>query len=158
VMTQFSGIFLYMMPSTFGTLRLIGSDANLALMLHGAVAGLALVLAALVLSRCRDAGLRGAVLILMTLVVTPYWLSYDYGMAAGAIALAYKGNPGVTRGERRRRSLLLLSSLAPIAVIPPPQLAIPLAPLLVLIGCATVLATAAKIQGNAADNDPRSVT
>lgn len=143
VITGFTGIYLGMMPTVFGALRVLQVDPDLALALHGAVALPALALAARAVLTCPDAGLRGAVTIMATLVVAPYWLSYDYAIAAAALLLAYRATPDTGTRARRRRAILILAALAPTATIPLWDLGLPLTPLLVLAGFAAVLQTAA---------------
>lgn len=144
VMTEFTGYFLAMMPTVFGALRSLGSGPDLALALHGAVAAVALTCAGVAVVRCRDAGLRAAILIMTTFVVTPYCLSYDFGMGAAAVLLATAHNRGATRGEQARRALLVASSFMPILTAPLSQAGLPVGPLLVLCGFAAVLLTASQ--------------
>jgi hypothetical protein len=144
VMTEFSGLFLGMMPTVFGTLRVLGIDPDLAIIVHGAAAGVALVVAARVLWRCEDARLRAAITIMTTLVITPYWLTYDYTIAAGALLLTCGLSTGSTGVADRRDSLMVLAALVPIVAIPSWSAGLPLAPLLVLLGFGVVLWIAAR--------------
>lgn len=142
VMTEFTGPFLGMMPTAFGALRSSGLDPNLALAVQAVVAAPALVVAVFALRRCQDDRLRASVLLMATLVVTPYWLSYDYTIAAAAMAVACGWNSGTTLSEARRRGLIVLAAFAPVVALPLWSLGLPLAVLLVLLGFGLVAHTA----------------
>ena len=143
VMTEFSGPYLGMMPTVFGGLRAVNIAPDLALAVHGAVALVALGLAIAALWRCQDAGLRAAVTVMATLVVTPYWLTYDFTVGAAALTLACSWNTGPGAAEARRRGLLVLAALVPVIAVPLWTTGWPVAVLLVLLGFAVVLRTAA---------------
>ena len=63
------------------------------------VVAVALAVAGWVVWHCPDADLRAAVMIMTTLMVAPYWLSYDYGIAAAALLLHWPAprQPGSCR-------------------------------------------------------------
>ncbi|WP_137111697.1 glycosyltransferase family 87 protein [Rhodobacter sp. SY28-1] len=143
VMTEFQGIFLGMMPSVFGTTRVLQIDPGLGLTLHLAVAIPALAAGGRVLWHCPDAELRAALLVMTTLVVTPYWLTYDYGIAAGALVLCYSRIVGQSKAADQRRACLFLAAVVPLVAIPIWLIGLPIAPLLVFLGYYAVLKTAA---------------
>jgi arabinofuranan 3-O-arabinosyltransferase len=142
VMTEFTGGFQGMMPTVFAALRAMEVSPDLALTLHGAVALGALALAARIVPTCPDAGLRAALLIMTTLVVVPYWLSYDYTIAAAALLLADMRASARDPQAGRHRAVLVLAALTPIAAVPLWDLGLPLSPLLVLAGFAAVARSA----------------
>lgn len=133
-----------MMPTVFGSLRVLGVGPDLAIVVHGAVAGAALVVAARVLWRCEDAGLRAVITIMTTLVVTPYWLTCDYTIAAAALVLTCGLSTGSTGVADRRDSLMVLAAMVPIVAIPSWSAGLPLAALLALLGFGVVLWIAAR--------------
>lgn len=152
VMTERFGAFLGMMPTIFGTLRAFGVSSDTALALHLAVAVPALGAAGWVLWHCRDAGLRAAVTIMTTLVVTPYWLSYDYGIAGGALLLAYGHVAGAAPTELRQRATLGIAAFTPVVAIPLWLHDLPLAPLPVFLGFGAVLRIAANSAARRVDD------
>lgn len=143
VMTEFTGVFLGMMPTAFGSLRALEISPDIAFAIHLAVAVLALGAAGRVLWRCPDADLRAAVTIMTTFIVTPYWLSYDYGPASAALLLAYGRTVSSPQAEQRRRTSLVLAALAPVVSVPLWLMGLPLSLLLVFLGFYAVLKTAA---------------
>jgi arabinofuranan 3-O-arabinosyltransferase len=142
VMTEFTGIFLGMMPTVFGALRSLHVEPDIALAAHGAVAVVALFAAGWTLWLRQDPGQRAAVTIMATLVVAPYWLSYDYSIAAAALLLSYQATEHAGTGVARGQSLLLISAFSPLVAIPLWMVGLPLTPLLILIGFWAVLQTA----------------
>jgi arabinofuranan 3-O-arabinosyltransferase len=114
VMREQTGPFVAMLTSPFGFGRVLGMPPDKALLLHflTAVPVFGLTLAAF--WRIRDPGLRGMALIVATLFVSPYALTYDYGAAAAVIgALAWRRN-----GETAWRAVILLcAALVPVIKI-----------------------------------------
>lgn len=142
VMTDFTGIFLGMMPTVFGALRVLEVDPQIALSVHAVVAVLAVGGAGWALCQCQDPARRAALAIMTTLVAVPYWLSYDYGIAAAALLLTCNQTTGSTWADTRRRILLLLAAFLPTAAIPLWLFHAPLTPFLVLLGFGLVLQSA----------------
>jgi arabinofuranan 3-O-arabinosyltransferase len=142
VMTSLEGVFPGMMPTVFGALRVLQVDPDTALAVHGVVAALAVVAAGWVLWRCQDAGLRAAVTLMATLVVVPYWLTYDYTIAAAALLLVHQSITGSDPASVLRRRLLVVAAVTPLAAIPLWMAGAPLTPLLVLLGFGLVLKSA----------------
>ncbi|MDP3198062.1 glycosyltransferase family 87 protein [Tabrizicola sp.] len=142
VMTDFFGIFLGMMPTIFGALRVLEVDPQVALTVHAAVAVPVIGVAGWALRQCRDADLRAALAIMTTLVAVPYWLTYDYGIAAAALLLTCDRAKGTEGAPWRRCSLLVLAAFMPTVAIPLWLFNAPLTPGLVLLGFALVLQAA----------------
>jgi arabinofuranan 3-O-arabinosyltransferase len=142
VVAEFFGLFPGMMPTVFGAMRVLQVDPDLGLVLHLAVAIPALMAAGRVLRGCPDAELRAAVLIMTTLVVSPYWMTYDYVVAAGALLLTYGRSVGRSLMTKRRRAGLFLAAFVPTVAIPLWIIGLPLTPLMVLVGFLAVLRTA----------------
>lgn len=147
VMTDFSGIFLGMMPTLFGALRVLEVGPQVALSIHAAVAVPVIGVAGWALWQCQDAGLRAALAIMTTLVAVPYWLTYDYGIAAAALLLACNRAEGTTGVPSRRCSLLVLAAFMPTVAISLWLFNAPLTPVLVLLGFGLVLQSALRAPG-----------
>lgn len=136
VMTTWIGTFLLMMPTTFGSLRLLGFDSSLALALHCLVATAAGVATLWLLSRVRDPLRRAFVLLAGTLLITPYAFSYDMGALSVTAALIAQSS----RESHLRIAAIVVGLIAAI----PGVLAhlafhgLPLTPLLLAAGLAAV--------------------
>lgn len=144
VMNAGAGLFLSMMPSVFGALRVLGIDASPALVVHLIVAVPVIILAALAVLRSADADERAAILILATMAATPYWLVYDYGAAAAALLLIRSRlSRADGAGGRMSVAALSLAALVPLVAVPSGLAGLPVAPLLVLAGFAVIALPAA---------------
>lgn len=143
VMTEFTGVFLGIMPTVFGALRVLQVNADIALAVHSGVAAIALLVAAPIFWRCQDPAWRGAITIMTTLVVMPYWLTYDYGIAAAALLLTFGRDRQHVEGRTPLRGLLVLSAMMPVLALPLWIAGLPFTPLLVLLGYGLVLQSAA---------------
>ncbi len=143
IMNTYQGMFLDMMPSVFAAMRVLGFQAETALAAHGLIASACVAAAGVVTSRCCDPALRAAVLVLGTMVATPYWLVYDFGVAAAALLVLQRLLHTAAHGTR----LMAMSLLVGVALVPVTATALaflwyPVAPLLVVtaLGYALVLA------------------
>jgi hypothetical protein len=87
VMATWNGTFLFMMPTTFGSLRVLGIDPSLAFGLHCLVAIAAGVATWWLLRRLRDPLPRAFVLLAGTLLISPYAFNYDMGALCVTAAL-----------------------------------------------------------------------
>lgn len=93
--------------STFAAARMLGAGVDTAYAVQGVVTGLALLAVAATWRRAADMRLKGAVLMVATLLTTPYCLDYDM-MALGpalAMAVAY----GLEQGFRPWEKTLLVA-------------------------------------------------
>jgi arabinofuranan 3-O-arabinosyltransferase len=129
VMRELKGPFVSMMTSPFGYSRVLGLAADYALLLHAAVALPVLALALTAFWRIRDGGLRGYALIIATLLVTPYGLSYDFGAAAavmGVMAHRLHTDPSW------RGAIPLFAAIVPVIMIPAAKAHVPAAQLALL--------------------------
>ena len=157
VMATLEGVFNAMLTSVFGAMRNWGEVFPSAIATHLALAG-PLGLAGLVaLFRVQDDDDRAIIAILTTLVITPYALSYDLGILAGAMALlvssrARSGHPlGLPW-----RELTVLTATLPILMIPAGRLGLPLAPVLIALMLVKVLADTGAFAGMTAGNSART--
>ncbi len=144
VMTDWSGIFLRMMPSTFGSLRTLGFTPSLALGVHLAFAAIALPLIVWMLVKMRDPLERAFVLLAGTFVLTPYAFNYDMGaLVVVAALLAQSHSIAASRG-----TVLLVAFVAvlPGMMTELGRAGIPLAPF-VLTGALAALARRSLTRG-----------
>ena len=87
VASSWDGLFLYMMPTWFASLRAVGVPHELALALHGAIV---LPLIALCLAgfwKASDEAARSRLLLAGTFVLTPYAFNYDLGALLAVAAI-----------------------------------------------------------------------
>jgi hypothetical protein len=125
-----------MMTSPFGYGRVLGMAADHALLLHAAVALPVLALALTALWRIRDASLRGFALIIATMLVTPYGLSYDFGAAAAVMGvMAHRLNAEPSW----RAAVPLVAAIVPVIMIPAANAHVPAAQLALLAVLALVM-------------------
>lgn len=128
VMRTFEGAFLSMMPTLYGSLRILGLAADPALVLHlalGLPAAGAAVAAFFILP---DARWRAIILVLATPLVTPYAFAYDLGMTAAGVGLMASLCAAEAGSGRRDRWLLAAAMLVPLATYPLGALGWPVAP------------------------------
>lgn len=89
---QGTGPFLYMIPSVFISMRLLGAGADTASAFHVVCAGLAFLLLVWRLFHIADARGRAALVLIGTCLVTPYLHLYDLSIVlAGALLLLPSG-------------------------------------------------------------------
>lgn len=127
VLTDWSGVFLYMMPTVFGSVRSLGGDPSLAAILQWPVS-IAVALAAIWLFFKDQSRLgRGFALLCATFLVSPYGFDYDMGALALAAALMLS-----LHGKAGRTGLGVLAGLAilPAFVQPLGLAGAPVAPII----------------------------
>ena len=136
VMDTWIGTFLLIMPTTFGSLRVLGFEPGLALALHCAVATLAAVATWWLLRNVRDPLRRAFVLLAGTLLISPYAFNYDMGALCVTAALVAQ----TSRAPHLRTAAI---GIALIAVFPGLMMhlavsRLPLTPLLLAAGLVAV--------------------
>lgn len=109
VMESWTGIFISMMPTVFGSLRAVEIDPTLALWVHLVTAVAALAVVVIAYRRIRDPQRLSDVTMITTPVVLPYFFVYDMGGIASA-----------ARSIAREHSLLATC----LAVLPPVTIAL----------------------------------
>ena len=128
VMTDWYGIFLCMMPTTFGSIRALGLTPELAVYAQWpfSVAGISLVLLAL----WRDTSLLRRVFAVTcgTFVITPYAFNYDMGAltVVSAVLVASADSPNARAGK----IAVALVAVLPGIVVNLGRSNVPLGPLL----------------------------
>lgn len=114
VMAELSGVFLYMMPSTFGYLRSLGAEAGTAMLVHLLVAGLVFVAFIRGLSLVRTLSERTHLLLLATFLISPYALIYDMGALAAVAAIAFARTKSVNDMDTVWKTLLAAAAFLPV--------------------------------------------
>lgn len=114
VMTELSGVFLYMMPSTFGYLRSLGAEAGTAMFVHLLVAGLVFVAFIRGLPLVRTLSERTHLLLLATFLISPYALIYDMGALAAVAAITFARTKSVHGADTVWKTLLATAAFLPV--------------------------------------------
>ena len=127
VMNEWNGLFLYLMPSLFGSLRALKTEPETALVFQLLFAVIALVISAPSFFRTGSADTRSLIVIIATFLVLPYQYVYDTGPLAAAAALALNAGSLV-----RTKTLAAAAALLPLGTVAIGMLASPLAPVLIL--------------------------
>ena len=130
VMRELQGTFLAMLTSIYGMLRNWGFSADIALPLHAVVAIPVAVITIVAFFLGRSDRDRSVLLLVATFVVTPYALTYDLGLLAGALAVL-----ATTRIAQSNRAglLIALAMLLPVIMMPLGEAHVTIAPVLVMM-------------------------
>jgi arabinofuranan 3-O-arabinosyltransferase len=116
VMTDWSGIFLRMMPSAFGSIRTLGFTPSTAFAVQAVVSLAALVVLKPLLFTLRDPLERAFAILAGTLLVTPYAFNYDMGaVSVVAACLALRA-----RDEHRHAAMWIYGGLAMLPAVMTP--------------------------------------
>jgi hypothetical protein len=127
-----TGPFLTMIPSVFIAMRIVTGDADAALAAHAAFAAAVGLLFLWRLWRVRDPERRAALLLLATVLMTPYLHNYDLGLLlCGALIVARR--PWVVDSGLLRAELpVVLAWTLPQLVVFLNIAGVPVSPLLIL--------------------------
>ena len=113
VMREWSGVFLYMMPTFFAALRATGLTASTALLVHLMIALPVLILTLWLFFSTRAARFENSVLLAgATFVITPYAFFYDAGPLYFLAVLSLLQSGQQSGARRRLWAPLLLALLA----------------------------------------------
>jgi len=140
VMTDWSGIFLRMMPSTFGSLRSLDYTPQLAFLVQSVVSALAFAAMLRLLFVLRDPLERVFALLVGTFLITPYAFNYDLGaVSVGAACLAVRARDG-----DRPVAMWIYAAIAvlPAAMTPLGINGLPISPLILAAGLVALWAGA----------------
>ena len=140
VMTSWSGIFLRMMPSTFGSLRTLAFTPSVAFMIQSVVSVIALGALLRLLFVLRDPLDRVFALLLGTFLITPYAFNYDMGaVSVAAACLALRA-----RKDKLPVAMWIYAAIAvlPAAMTPLGIKALPVSPLIIAAGLVALWAGA----------------
>ncbi len=116
VMMSHEGVFLHMMPTIFGVLRSLGTEATISLHVHMAWALGVFVVFVVSLWRLTSDNDRAFSLLLASFLFSPYSLAYDMGALVAVAAIAFSVRPGDV-GPRGVASLAKYS-FAVLATLP----------------------------------------
>jgi alpha-1,2-mannosyltransferase len=127
-----SGPFMAMIPSLFMALRIVTGDSGLAMLIHVAFAAIVLVVLLSRLWRIEDANRRAAMVLIATVLMTPYMHNYDLALLlCGALLVARRWSP-VEKGLISVDLLVLLAWALPHVVVTLNRGGVPISPLLIL--------------------------
>ncbi len=127
-----TGPFMSMIPSIFMALRIVTGDGDLAIQLHLLVAIPIVVFVLWQLWRLDDPLRRAALVLVSTVIVTPYMHNYDLNLLAIAALLALRRFPPGQRGEVPVALLVGLLLALPQLVTLFNHGGVPISPLLML--------------------------
>lgn len=136
VMNEGTGIFVGMMPSVFGALRLHGYDAAFAMTGHLVFALMILAGFVVSLGRMTSAEDRTASLIFATFLITPYSLVYDFGALVVVAGMIW----GAGSWSFLRGFLVCIIAVMPLLYFPVVVLNVPFMPFVLLAGWCMLLA------------------
>jgi hypothetical protein len=127
-----TGPFLTMIPSVFIAMRLVSGDSAMALAVHAAFAAAGGLVLLWRLWRVRDPERRAAMVLVATVLMTPYMHNYDLGLLlCGALIVARR--PWVAdSGPLRAELFVLIAWMLPQLVVLFSILGAPISPLLIL--------------------------
>jgi hypothetical protein len=129
VLTDWTGIFVYMMPTVFGAARSVGADPALVTVLQWPVSVAAALAALWLFARDGSRIGRSFALLCATFLVSPYGFDYDMGaLAVGAALLVAVG-----RGGWADVAVMLVAVL-PAFVLLTGLLGAPVAPVVLSLG------------------------
>lgn len=136
VMTDWYGIFLRMMPTTFASMRTLDFTPETAYLFQWSVSACALALVVWALSREADHLRRIFIVACGTFLVSPYAFNYDMG-ALTAIAAILVGS----QWSRNRPALIAVCVTAGLsaAVMNLGRVGLPIAPILLAMGLVSVV-------------------
>lgn len=135
ILTEWYGVFLRMMPTTFGAMRTLGFSAGTAFVVQCLSAIIALATLAWILRHETDALRRTFAVLCATFLISPYGFNFDMGaLAIVAIILV---------GSRRIREPITLAAVAFVAAVPAAVMnlgrsGLPIAPVLLMAALAAI--------------------
>lgn len=127
VLTDWTGVFLYMMPTVFAAARTLGLDPSQAAYLQGPVSVAALVAVLWIFRREPSRPGRAFALLCATFLLSPYGFDYDMG-ALAVVAVLLLTARGAMAGQAASAALALVAML-PAFVLPTSLIGAPVAPL-----------------------------
>lgn len=127
-----TGPFLYMIPSAFIAMRVLGAEADVALWVHLAFACTVAALLAFGLWRIADTRQRTAMILIATCLMTPYLHRYDLGILLAGALLLLPMQAGRTPASRHAPALAAIAAAwaVPLLVGPLASLGAPVSPLI----------------------------
>lgn len=139
VMRELEGTFLAMLASVYGMLRDWNVGPDLAMTAHGLFAAVAFLLCLRAFFTVGDGRARAVILLVGTFLVTPYALTYDLGMLAGALAVIPQLGTDRKPEDQKVQVLLALAMFLPVIMMTLGQLKVPIAPAVLTMVLVVVL-------------------
>ncbi|WDR04716.1 glycosyltransferase family 87 protein [Devosia rhodophyticola] len=126
------GLFTLMIPSTFMAVRILTGDGDLAVIIHGIAAVLVGIVLIVRLRAVLDPMRRAAMVLIATVLMTPYMHNYDLALLLCA-ALLIARRPGNSKfGPLGLNGLVVMAWGLPQLVIGLNAVGLPISPLLIL--------------------------
>jgi hypothetical protein len=138
VMTNWGGPFLYMMPTTFGSVRTLGFQPATGYVVQWLVSVVSALLVLWLLWREVDPLRRVFIVVCGTLIITPYAFNYDMGALAVVCAVMLGSNRFI--GNRGFAVVLAILAALPALVANLGRANVPISPL-ILAAALLVVAT-----------------
>jgi len=154
VMTDWSGIFLRMMPTVFGSVRTLGFSPALAAQLQAPVTIAAALAVLWLLYREREPLRRAFAVTCGTFLLTPYAFNYDMGALCVVAALLAGAEPAAA-GRLRLLPIALVAAIA-AAVTNLGRANLPLTPLILAAGLGALVMAARRTNALPAREMPAS--
>ncbi len=115
VVTAWSGVFLYMMPSWFGALRAYGAGADTAILIHLVIAVPLFCAIIWAMLKTGHVG-RSLLTIVGTFATLPYVFNYDLGPVIFLAALGFVITLGKAGNERRVGTIVMLLAVVTLQI------------------------------------------
>jgi alpha-1,2-mannosyltransferase len=123
---------MFMIPSVFMALRIVTGNSVFALLTHAGFAAAVLVVLVVRLWQVDDADRRTAMVLLATVLMTPYLHSYDLALLlCGALLVARRWS-SIEKGPFPVELLVMLAWALPHVVVVLNTAGVPISPLLIL--------------------------
>ena len=130
--TEGSGPFMTMIPSLFMALRIVTGNSAFALLAHAGFAAAVLVILIVRLWQVEDASRRTAMVLVATVLMTPYLHNYDLApLLCGALLVARRWS-SIEKGPFPVELLVMLAWALPHLVVILNTVGAPVSPLLIL--------------------------
>lgn len=126
------GPFLYMIPSLFIALRLLGVEGATVSSIHIAFAAAVLLVLLWRLRRTTAGHQQVALIMIATCLITPYLHNYDLGLLLAGALIALRSRGQGAAGETISTLGVAIAWVLPIVIAPLGQSGLPISPLLIL--------------------------
>lgn len=143
VLTEWTGLFLYMMPTAFAAVRTLGFDLSVATSVQTAVSVAALGAVGWLLLRNGSRPRRAFALLCGTFLATPYGFDYDLG-ALAIVAAALVAGQGLN--DPPAQASVALVAILPAFVLPLSLAGAPIAPVLLAVALWACTRSASRAQ------------
>jgi hypothetical protein len=127
-----TGPFMTMIPSTFMALRIVTGNSDFALIVHGIVAAAVAIVLVARLWRVNDGTRQTAMMLIATVLMTPYMHNYDLALLLCGALLVGRRWYATEMGPFRVKFLVIVAWALPHLVVGLNRSDVPVSPLLIL--------------------------